>query len=58
VCERCGEKASHALMGNDGDLLERILTYQLVLAEAVDRKAMTYKESQFNLRQFQTSMKK
>ena len=45
------------LMGNDGDLLERILTYQLVLAEAVDRKAMTYIESEFNLRQFQTSMK-
>ena len=58
LCANAAEKRLlMPLMGNDGDLLERILTYQLVLAEAVDRKAMTYIESEFNLRQLQTSMK-
>jgi hypothetical protein len=58
LCANAAEKRLlMPLMGNDGDLLERILTYQLVLADAVDRKAMTYIESEFNLRQFQTSMK-
>jgi hypothetical protein len=28
------------LIGNDGDLPERVLTYQLMLADAVDRKAI------------------
>ena len=58
LCMNAAEKRLFMpLMGNDGDLLERILTYQLMLADAVDHKTMTYIESEFNLRQFQTSMK-
>ena len=58
LCVNAAEKRLlMPLMGNDGDLLEQILTYQLVLADAVDRKAMTYIESEINLRRFQTSMK-
>jgi len=58
LCVNAAEKRLlMPLMGNDGDLLEQILTYQLVLADAVDRKAMTYIESESNLRQFQASMK-
>jgi hypothetical protein len=46
-CVKAAEKRLlMPLMGNDGDLLGRILTYQLVLADAVDRKAMTDIESE------------
>ena len=58
LCVNAAEKRLlMPLMGDDGDLLEQILTYQLVLADAIDRRAMTYIESEFNLREFKTSMK-
>ena len=50
LCVNAAEKRLlMPLMGNDGDLLEWILTYHLVLADAVDRKAMTYLESEFEV---------
>src|SRR5215470_14442168 len=43
LCMNAAEKRLFMpLMGNDGDLLERILTYQLMLADAVDHKAISY----------------